>query len=153
MSLRLSCSIKRLAAKMCKQVASKGHYWHGSCYIEECIHYGKAKCIGTFSSSWQSNAKWRNVWIFVILTLEELVKLKHAFNLKLFPPCTTPSCINLTHLCVNPHANTSTPSIKVSTPFASPLAPSNLLPNVLKELKAPMCLCAIFSSYKSIQFF
>jgi len=55
--------------------------------------------------------------------------------------------------CVDPHANTSTPSIRVSTPFASPLAPSNLSPNVLKELKAPMCLCAIFSSYKSIQFF
>jgi hypothetical protein len=93
------------------------------------------------------------VWIFVNLTLEKLVKLKHAFNLKLFPPCATPSCINFTHLCVNPDANTSTPSIKVSTPFASPLAPSNLSANVLKELKAPMCLCAIFSSYKSIQIF
>jgi hypothetical protein len=41
----------------------------------------------------------------------------------------------------------------VSTPFASPLAPSNLSPNILKELKASMCLCAILSSYNNIQFF
>ncbi len=58
---------KRLQKRrtICNQVASKCHYQRGSCYNEEDIHFGKAKCTSRFYKLSRSNAKCGSMWVLV----------------------------------------------------------------------------------------
>ncbi len=55
--------------RMCNQAVRKCHYRRGSCYNEEGIHFGKAKCTSSFYKLSRSNGKCGSMWVLVALTL------------------------------------------------------------------------------------